>query len=70
MMLLNPKPALKPGYSKVLIGKIMLAEEHPAIAITSLDMMILAHFAVRERTKVEWKIVLDEAELDFVGVYH
>jgi O-methyltransferase domain len=44
----NLVPALKRGYSKVLLNEIVVSEEKPTLAATSMDMMMLAHFAVRE----------------------
>jgi hypothetical protein len=63
------KPALKPGYSRVLLNEIVLSEENPTIAATSMDMMMLAHLAVRERTEMEWKVILRKAGLRFLKVY-
>lgn len=66
----NLKPALKRGYSRVLLNEIVLSEEHPTIAATSMDMMMLAHFAVRERTEADWKAILEKAGLKFVKIYN
>jgi hypothetical protein len=66
----NLKPALKPGYSRVLLNEIVLSEEKPTIAATSMDMMMLAHFAVRERTEADWKAILEKAGLKFLKIYN
>lgn len=65
----NLKPALTPGYSRVLLNEIVLSEENPTLAATSMDMMMLAHFAVRERTEADWKAVVEKAGLRFVKIY-
>jgi O-methyltransferase domain len=65
----NLKPALKPGYSRVLLNEIVVSEEHPTLAATSMDMMMLAHFAVRERTESDWKSILAKAGLKFLNIY-
>jgi hypothetical protein len=65
----NLKPALVPGYSKVLLNEIVLSEEHPTLAATSMDMMMMAHLGVRERTEAHWKAILDKAGLKFLGIY-
>ncbi|KAF2852736.1 putative hydroxyindole O-methyltransferase [Plenodomus tracheiphilus IPT5] len=65
----NLVPALKPGYSRVLLNEIVLSEQHPTIAATSMDMMMLAHFAVRERTEADWKAMLEKAGLMLVKTY-
>jgi hypothetical protein len=66
----NLKPALKPRYSRVLLNEIVLSEEHPTIAATSMDMMMLAHLAVRERTAADWKAILTRAGLTLVSIYN
>ena len=45
------KPALKPGYTRVLLNEIVVSEEHPTLTTTSTDNMILAHFALREHAE-------------------
>lgn len=66
----NLKPALTPGYSRLLLNEIVLSEEHPTIAATSMDMMMLAHFSVRERTEAEWKAMLAKAGLNLLKIYN
>jgi hypothetical protein len=53
----------------VLLNEIVVSEEHPTLATTSMDMMMLAHFAVRERTEADWKIILEKAGLKFLHIY-
>ncbi|KAI1259429.1 putative hydroxyindole O-methyltransferase [Xylariaceae sp. FL1019] len=65
----NLKPALKPGYSRILLNEIVLSEDHPTLAATSMDMMMLAHFAVRERTEADWKRIIESAGLRVSGIY-
>jgi hypothetical protein len=65
----NLVPALKKGYSKVLFNEIVVNEEKPNLAATSMDMMMLAHFAVRERTEGEWAAILEKSGLKIVKIY-
>jgi hypothetical protein len=65
----NLVPALKKGYSRVLLNEIVVSEEHPTLAATSMDMMMLAHFAVRERTEAEWRAILETAGLRVTAIY-
>lgn len=65
----NLKPALKPGYSRVLFNEIVVSEESPSLAATSMDMMMLAHFAVRERTEGEWRAILKQAGFKVLNIY-
>ncbi|KAK7943407.1 O-methyltransferase [Apiospora aurea] len=63
------RPALKKGYSRVLFNEIVLSEENPTLAATSMDMMMLAHFAVKERTEREWRAIIESAGLRVVKIY-
>ncbi|PYH88653.1 putative O-methyltransferase [Aspergillus ellipticus CBS 707.79] len=65
----NLAPALKREYSRVLLNEIVVSEEKPTLAATSMDMMMLAHFAVRERTEAEWRAMLAKAGLKVVNIY-
>ncbi|KAK8044323.1 hydroxyindole O-methyltransferase [Apiospora rasikravindrae] len=65
----NLRPALKQGYSRVLFNEIVLSEEKPTLAATSMDMMMLAHFAVKERTEREWRAIIESAGLRVVKIY-
>ncbi|KAJ5833105.1 O-methyltransferase [Penicillium riverlandense] len=69
MILKNLAPALEKGYSRVLLNEIVVSEEKPTLAATSMDMMMLAHFAVRERTEAEWRTILAAAGLKVVNIY-
>jgi hypothetical protein len=68
-ILKNLTPALRKGYSKVLFNEIVVNEEKPTLAATSMDLMMLAHFGVRERTEADWRAVLDKAGLKVVKIY-
>ncbi|RAK95487.1 putative O-methyltransferase [Aspergillus ibericus CBS 121593] len=68
-ILQNLVPALERGYSRVLLNEIVVSEEKPGLAASAMDMMMLAHFAVRERTKAEWRDILAKAGLKMVRIY-
>jgi hypothetical protein len=34
-----------------------------------MDMMMLAHFAVRERTEADWRGILEKAGLKIINIY-
>jgi hypothetical protein len=68
-ILQNLVPALKKGYSRVLLNEIVVSEEKPTLAGTTMDMMMLAHFSVRERTEAEWRWILEQAGLKVVKIY-
>lgn len=65
----NLVPALKKGYSRVLFNEIVVSEERPTVPATNMDLMMLAHFAVQERTEAEWRRLLENAGLKVVDIY-
>jgi hypothetical protein len=65
----NLKPALIPGYSRVLVHENSITEEHPTLAHTAMDMMMLGHLAMRERTETEWRAIVEKAGLKVVKIY-
>lgn len=69
-ILKNVRSALTPSYSRVLLNEIVLSEEHPTLAATSMDMMMLAHLAVRERTEADWRAIIMKAGLEVVKIYN
>jgi hypothetical protein len=69
-ILANLKPALKPGYSRVLFNEIVLSEENPTIHATSMDMMMLAHCdPAYERTERAWRDLLGQAGYVVTGIF-
>ncbi|KAL3459299.1 S-adenosyl-L-methionine-dependent methyltransferase [Aspergillus heterothallicus] len=68
-ILQNLVPALKKDYSRVLLNEIVVSEEKPTLAATNMDLMMLAHFAVRERTEREWREILAKAGLRIVKIW-
>ncbi|KAJ5187952.1 hypothetical protein N7491_004273 [Penicillium cf. griseofulvum] len=65
----NLVPALEKGYSRVLLNEIVVSEEKPILATTNMDMIMLAHLAVRERAEAEWRYIFTQAGLKVVNIY-
>ncbi|ROW06485.1 hypothetical protein VMCG_04236 [Cytospora schulzeri] len=65
----NLKPALKPGYSRVLFNEIVVSEEQPTLAATCMDLQMMAHVGVRERTEEQWRTLLAKGGLQVIKVY-
>lgn len=65
----NLIPALKKGYSRVLLNEIVIKEDKPTLAGTAMDMMMLAHLGVRERTESDWRNLLTQAGLKITNIY-
>jgi hypothetical protein len=47
----------------------VVSADKPEIAATTMNMMMLAHFAVRERTQAEWSSILETSGLKIVNIY-
>ena len=65
----NLTPALKPGYSRVLFNEIVVSEDQPSLAATSMDVQMLAHVGEREWTEKDWRTLLSQAGLEVVGIH-
>ncbi|KAM0816103.1 putative O-methyltransferase domain-containing protein [Seiridium cardinale] len=63
------KPALKPGYSRVLLFEIVVSGEKPSFASTTMDMQMLAHLTVGERTEKDWKQLIGRAGFEVLEIY-
>lgn len=66
----NLKPAMKAGYSRILLNEIVVDEERPALAGTTMDMTMLAHFAVKERTEKQLRQIIENAGLKIAKIFH
>ena len=63
------KPALKPGYSTVLINELVVPERDAAWPITSMDHLMLVLGAMRERTQPDWENILKRAGFKVSKIY-
>lgn len=63
------KPALRPGYSRVLINEIIVPDRDASWAATSMDQLVFVLGAMRERTRADWEAILSRAGLGTVQVY-
>ncbi|KAH8907941.1 S-adenosyl-L-methionine-dependent methyltransferase [Coniochaeta sp. PMI_546] len=63
------KPAIKKGYSRVLINEIVVPERGASWAVTSTDQLVFVLGALRERTEVDWQGILKKAGYGIVKVY-
>ncbi|XDG06141.1 hypothetical protein ABKA04_005756 [Annulohypoxylon sp. FPYF3050] len=67
-ILRNLRPALKKGYSKILICEIVMPRTGASMYQASLDIALMANLSAYERTEAEWKHVINEAGLEMVSV--
>ncbi|KAM0715778.1 hypothetical protein Q7P37_008292 [Cladosporium fusiforme] len=59
-ILANVKDAMEPGYSRLLINENVVPDVEAHWETTALDLMMLALFASRERTRAQWKHLLED----------
>lgn len=62
-------PAMKKGYSRVLLNEIAVPEQGAGWPVTSMDWLMMALGAMRERTMREWEGILEQAGLRVVRVF-
>lgn len=58
-----------PRYSRVLFNEIVVSEEKPTLAATCMDVQMMAHVGVRERTEPEWRDLLAKGGLTITRIY-
>ncbi|KAJ5115004.1 hypothetical protein NUU61_000763 [Penicillium alfredii] len=68
-ILKNLIPALKPGYSKVLINENVVPEMDAYWEITSLDIVMMSLFASMERTVDNWHTLLESVGLKITKIW-
>lgn len=62
-------PAMKRGYSKLLINEFVLADAGAPWMLTSLDLALMTVLSARERTAAEFKTLIEGAGLKITGIY-
>ncbi len=60
---------MQPGYSKLLINENVVPDVGAAWSITSMDWLMMALGAVRERTETQWRSLLGQAGLTVTGIW-
>lgn len=67
----NLRPAMRAGYSRLLLCEIVLTQERPALAATNMDIQMLAYLGgdVHERTEAEWRGMLAQAGFKVTQIY-
>ena len=60
---------MKPGYSKLLINENVVPDVGAAWSITSMDWLMMALGAVKERTERQWRGLLGQAGLTITGIW-
>jgi hypothetical protein len=65
----NLRPSLRRGYSKLLINECVIPSTGANPVSTALDIIIMGAFSTRERSRVEWEMLLDAAGFRIVGIW-
>ncbi|KAI0852381.1 putative O-methyltransferase [Daldinia vernicosa] len=63
------KPAMKPGYSRLLLNEIVVPRQNPTWPITSMDQLMLVLAAIQERTEAHLTELLKKAGFNIVKIY-
>jgi hypothetical protein len=63
------KPALKPGYSTVLINELVVPSQGASWPITSMDQLVFVLGAMKERTEADWEALLKKAGYKIAHIY-
>ncbi|CAG8977285.1 hypothetical protein HYALB_00012977 [Hymenoscyphus albidus] len=68
-ILQNLIPALKKGYSRVLINEIVVSGVEASLASTSMDQLMLILGAMKERTEEQWRALVGKAGLKVKAIW-
>ena len=60
---------MSPGHSKLLINEYVVPDRGAAWSITSMDWLMMALGAVKERTEKQWRALIEEAGLQVTGIW-
>ncbi|KAI8957645.1 putative O-methyltransferase [Daldinia sp. FL1419] len=63
------RPAMKPGYSKLLVNEIIVPDRNPPWPVTSMDQLVFVLGAMGERTEAHWTSILTQAGFKIIHVY-
>jgi hypothetical protein len=68
-ILSNLVPAMKRGYSKILINENVIPSTNAYWETTSLDIIMMADFASQERTETQWRALVESVGLRIVKIW-
>ncbi|KAI0176482.1 putative O-methyltransferase [Hypoxylon sp. FL1284] len=63
------RPAMKPGYSRLLINEIIVPGQNATWPVTSMDQLVFVLGAMAERTESAWEKILRRAGFEISQVY-
>ncbi|KAL8644997.1 MAG: hypothetical protein Q9226_007497, partial [Calogaya cf. arnoldii] len=65
----NLVSAMEKNYSKILINELVVPDRSASWSVTSMDWLMLALGAVKERTESDWRTLIGQAGLKVTGVW-
>ncbi|KAL9050422.1 MAG: hypothetical protein Q9162_006636 [Coniocarpon cinnabarinum] len=68
-ILKSVRPAMQPGYSKILLNENIITARQPNQYVTALDLNMISFFATRERDEQAWRRLVDAAGLKIVKIW-
>ncbi|KAL8848565.1 MAG: hypothetical protein Q9221_006398 [Calogaya cf. arnoldii] len=68
-ILKNLVSAMENGYSKILINELVVPDCGASWSVTSMDWLMLALGAIKERTEEDWYTLIGQAGLKVTGVW-
>ncbi|KAI1342877.1 putative O-methyltransferase [Xylariaceae sp. FL0016] len=63
------KPALKPGYSKILINEVVVPEQGATWFEAGVDLLMMWVHSGRERREGDWRALIEGAGLKLVNIW-
>ncbi|KAK6223418.1 hypothetical protein LQW54_000536 [Pestalotiopsis sp. IQ-011] len=63
------KPAMKPGYSTVLVNELVVPDCNASWSITSMHHLMMVLGTMKEQTQADWENILTRAGFKVVQVY-
>lgn len=68
-ILQNLRPALRKGYSKVILHENIILDEHPTQWCTTIDMTMMTLLGASERTEYAWRRLCGCAGFDILNIW-
>lgn len=60
---------MEKGYSKIIINELVVPDHGASWSITSMDWLMLALGAVKERTEKDWRTVIEQVGLKITAMW-
>jgi len=65
----NLKPALEPGYSKILINEIVVPDRRAQWYSTSVDILMMVAHSAAERREKQWRALVESVGLKISKIW-